>query len=248
MNEDETKQCLLDLHGISPDVTSILWKRLEEENPEFFKSYFVRLILQNQIKEFNMLLSQQAELMNQLATVDNWQAPRINQNFPSSANGQLMGFSDMASALPHSSIVMPRDGLFSNPSCSVDAFSHMTNMHIVTNNMIPPQSCNNPANGFSDGGLIHQNYGSPDDSLFDFSGNGNIPQLFPLTQHNDFTLPPYTDQINDDGGLYTSMLLGHTPNNTNNDVHIPMNTIDGTVPLRAFGGMRIDDNQLRTWL
>ena len=41
-----------------------VWQKLEEENPEFFKAYYVRLMLKNQINVFNKLLAHQCRLMN----------------------------------------------------------------------------------------------------------------------------------------------------------------------------------------
>jgi hypothetical protein len=39
-----------------------VWQKLEEENQEFFKAYYLRLLLKEQITEFNRLLKEQAEL------------------------------------------------------------------------------------------------------------------------------------------------------------------------------------------
>jgi hypothetical protein len=41
-----------------------VWQKLEEENPEFFKAYYLRLMLKNQITAFNKLLEDQFQLMN----------------------------------------------------------------------------------------------------------------------------------------------------------------------------------------
>ena len=37
----------------------LVWQKLEEENPEFFKAYYVKLKLIDQINTFNHLLEQQ---------------------------------------------------------------------------------------------------------------------------------------------------------------------------------------------
>lgn len=39
-----------------------VWQKLEEENQEFFKAYYLRLLVKEQITEFNRLLKQHAEL------------------------------------------------------------------------------------------------------------------------------------------------------------------------------------------
>ena len=44
---------------IEPDFTQLVWQKLEEQNPEFFRMYHVRLKLKDQIVMFNYLLEQQ---------------------------------------------------------------------------------------------------------------------------------------------------------------------------------------------
>jgi len=46
----------------SPLIFSV-WQKLEEENEEFFKAYYARLVLKQQILQFNKLLDQQVQLM-----------------------------------------------------------------------------------------------------------------------------------------------------------------------------------------
>jgi hypothetical protein len=41
-----------------------VWQQLEEQNPEFFKAYYLRLRLKNQITDFNKLLEDQLQIMN----------------------------------------------------------------------------------------------------------------------------------------------------------------------------------------
>lgn len=40
-----------------------VWQRLEHENHEFFKAYYLKLLVKEQIMEFNRLLSEQVDLM-----------------------------------------------------------------------------------------------------------------------------------------------------------------------------------------
>ncbi|XP_073154394.1 uncharacterized protein [Henckelia pumila] len=44
----------------------MVWQRLEEENQEFFKGYYLKLLVKDQIMVFNRLLSEQVELMHQI--------------------------------------------------------------------------------------------------------------------------------------------------------------------------------------
>ncbi|XVE90766.1 hypothetical protein DITRI_Ditri20bG0103500 [Diplodiscus trichospermus] len=43
-----------------------VWQKLEEENREFFQAYYLRLMVKQQIMEFNKLLEQQVRLMHQI--------------------------------------------------------------------------------------------------------------------------------------------------------------------------------------
>lgn len=67
MNRDEVVRTLFSCAQITPGVTMLVWQRLEEQNADFFKAYYLRLKLKEQILLFNQLLEQQARLMNQPA-------------------------------------------------------------------------------------------------------------------------------------------------------------------------------------
>ncbi|XP_041015635.1 uncharacterized protein LOC121258252 isoform X2 [Juglans microcarpa x Juglans regia] len=64
MNKNEVVETLLCLANIEPGFSTLVWQRLEEENAEFFKSYYVRVKLNKQIQLFNDLLEKQSDLMN----------------------------------------------------------------------------------------------------------------------------------------------------------------------------------------
>ncbi|KAF7804024.1 two-component response regulator ARR-A family [Senna tora] len=66
MNQKEVVKMLLDQAKIEPGFTELVWQKLEEENQEFFRAYYLRLVVKQQITEFNRLLEQQMHLMNQL--------------------------------------------------------------------------------------------------------------------------------------------------------------------------------------
>ena len=48
--------------GIEPGFTSLVWQKLEEQNPEFFNAYKTRLKIQEQVQVFNHLLEQQMHI------------------------------------------------------------------------------------------------------------------------------------------------------------------------------------------
>ncbi|GKB04152.1 ribonuclease H-like domain-containing protein [Tanacetum coccineum] len=66
MNKKEVIDILYQQQQIEPDFTKIVWQTLEEQNQDFFKAYYPRLILKEQITKFNNLLRQQAAVINQL--------------------------------------------------------------------------------------------------------------------------------------------------------------------------------------
>ena len=47
---------------IEPGFTTLVWQKLEEQNPEFFSAYNVRLKLKEQVILFNHLLEQQVQM------------------------------------------------------------------------------------------------------------------------------------------------------------------------------------------
>ncbi|KAJ6380829.1 hypothetical protein OIU77_029679 [Salix suchowensis] len=66
MNQNEVVDTLLAQAKIEPGFTELVWQKLEEENREFFRAYYLRLKVKQQIEEFNKLLVQQAHLMRDL--------------------------------------------------------------------------------------------------------------------------------------------------------------------------------------
>ncbi|KAL5719006.1 hypothetical protein ACHQM5_011845 [Ranunculus cassubicifolius] len=62
MNRDEVVKTLLNRARIEPGFTTLVWQKLEEENAEFFRAYYIRLKLKKQIILFNHLLEHQYHL------------------------------------------------------------------------------------------------------------------------------------------------------------------------------------------
>lgn len=51
---------------IEPGFTQLVWQKLEEQNPDFFKAYYTRLKLKDQIVLFNHLLEQQVAMFQKM--------------------------------------------------------------------------------------------------------------------------------------------------------------------------------------
>ncbi|KAJ0963011.1 hypothetical protein J5N97_028133 [Dioscorea zingiberensis] len=89
MNKGEVVRTLSNRARIEPGFTTLVWQKLEEENSEFFRAYYIRLKLKKQIIMFNQLLEHQYHLMKYpvhpkvpLAPIQNGIHPMPVNNFP----------------------------------------------------------------------------------------------------------------------------------------------------------------------
>ncbi|KAI9073207.1 hypothetical protein K1719_044816 [Acacia pycnantha] len=83
MNKDEVVKTLLTQAKIDPGFTTLVWQKLEEENADFFRAYYVRLKLKKQILLFNHLLENQYHLMkHSMAPIQNGIHPMPANNLP----------------------------------------------------------------------------------------------------------------------------------------------------------------------
>ncbi|OMP11075.1 hypothetical protein CCACVL1_00682, partial [Corchorus capsularis] len=80
MTQKEVVDTLLAQAKIEPGFTELVWQKLEEENREFFEAYYLRLVVKQQIMEFNRLLEQQVRMMHQIPPTA--VAPISNSNGP----------------------------------------------------------------------------------------------------------------------------------------------------------------------
>jgi len=66
MNHREVVAILQQQAKIEPGFTGLVWQKLEEQNPDFFKAYYARLRLKDQIVVFNQLLEEQCGCLRNL--------------------------------------------------------------------------------------------------------------------------------------------------------------------------------------
>lgn len=66
MTRDEVVNILNEQATIDPGFTRLVWTKLEEQNPDFFRCYYTRLKLKAQIIMFNHLLEQQVEVVQKM--------------------------------------------------------------------------------------------------------------------------------------------------------------------------------------
>ncbi|KAJ4843430.1 hypothetical protein Tsubulata_021598 [Turnera subulata] len=67
MNRNEVANTLLRQARVEPEFTILVWNKLEEDNADFFKAYYLRLLLRKQINTFNGFLRHQCDLMKYAA-------------------------------------------------------------------------------------------------------------------------------------------------------------------------------------
>ncbi|CAK7348729.1 unnamed protein product [Dovyalis caffra] len=102
MNRDEVVKTLSTRARIDPGFTTLVWQKLEEENADFFRAYYIRLKLKKQILLFNHLLEHQYHLMKYpvppkvpLAPIQNGIHPMpgtLFKRYPSAVNNLPMGY------------------------------------------------------------------------------------------------------------------------------------------------------------
>ncbi|KAK9145410.1 hypothetical protein Sjap_005313 [Stephania japonica] len=92
MNKEEVVKTLLNRARIEPGFTTLVWQKLEEENAEFFRAYYIRLKLKKQIILFNYLLEHQYRLMNYPVRTKVPLAPIQNGIHPMPVNNLPMGY------------------------------------------------------------------------------------------------------------------------------------------------------------
>ncbi|XP_024986297.1 uncharacterized protein LOC112521586 [Cynara cardunculus var. scolymus] len=78
MTQKQVIDILYEQEKVEPSFTELVWQKLEEQNQEFFKGYHLRLMVKEQIVEFNKLLDRQAALMHQLGPTGVGFQPKSN--------------------------------------------------------------------------------------------------------------------------------------------------------------------------
>ncbi|KAM1161731.1 hypothetical protein TB1_000879 [Malus domestica] len=93
MNRDEVVKTLLTRARIDPGFTTLVWQKLEEENADFFRAYYIRLKLKKQILLFNHLLEHHYHLSKyNLMPLKVPLAPIQNGIHPMPVNNLPMGY------------------------------------------------------------------------------------------------------------------------------------------------------------
>lgn len=93
MSQKEVVNTLQSKAKIEPGFTKLVWQKLEDQNPDFFKAYYTRLKLKDQIILFNHLLEQQVGMYQKLQGNQHYMHQGVQQMHGSSS---LVGTSNHA--------------------------------------------------------------------------------------------------------------------------------------------------------
>ncbi|KAJ8747715.1 hypothetical protein K2173_012665 [Erythroxylum novogranatense] len=191
MNQREVVQTLLDQAKIEPGFTELVWQKLEEENREFFNAYYQRLMVKQQITEFNKLLEQQAQLMRQinptgvasLPTSNGSHVTQLHQNSACYAPEQTIPtlksesmHQSMASNLPNA-FMNGASSLHSNMPPTVEMSAHANRLE-APHNMLSTQSSKMGLMQGINGGMIKSEAGYLGSS-FMFGADGSVLEARP---------------------------------------------------------------------
>ncbi|KAL3529782.1 hypothetical protein ACH5RR_009104 [Cinchona calisaya] len=188
MNQKEVVNTLYIQDNIQPHVTELVWQKLEEENQQFFKAYYLRLMVKEQIMEFNKLLSEQVELMRRLGPAgiapismsNGSHIPPMHQNLAACRAAENAGPSLKAENMHHT-ISANLQNVFSNCESSMQSCvqaaanmpSHTRNVDVCTNMLVTPSSNRGMAH-LMDRGMIKSEPGYAGSSSFEFGAHNNL--------------------------------------------------------------------------
>ncbi|KAL2641507.1 hypothetical protein R1flu_009094 [Riccia fluitans] len=106
MNQNEVITTLKYQAKIEPGFTSLVWQKLEEQNPDFFKAYYTRLKVKKQIVLFNHLLEQQVQLQQKMRMFPPANMVQPMQNVHHMPMGYAMPPGPPNAAMPHMGVML----------------------------------------------------------------------------------------------------------------------------------------------
>mmetsp|Transcript_25696 Transcript_25696/g.84584 ORF Transcript_25696/g.84584 Transcript_25696/m.84584 type:complete len:224 (+) Transcript_25696:1-672(+) len=122
MNEIEVVAILQQQAQIEPGFTRLVWKKLEEQNREFFAAYKNRLELKEQVQIFNSLLEEHSQPLLHGGGKDQW--------LPLQPGDALAGAGRLSSGGSMQRI--PSFGALSNAAAAVEMTDSWTNNNLST--------------------------------------------------------------------------------------------------------------------
>ncbi|KAK4409249.1 hypothetical protein Sango_0505900 [Sesamum angolense] len=184
MNKKEAINILNSQRNIEPRFTETVWERLERENQEFFNAYYVKLVVKDQILEFNRLLTEQVERMRQSGIIG------INQHVTSSGSHMLSTqHMSIPSAAQNTRLLrtedMQQSNVFHNYGTSIQSCAEGTFDQTIQSREISPNMflSRNPDMGLAQkmsGQLVRAEAGYAGRPPFNFSAPSNFLESHPL--------------------------------------------------------------------
>ncbi|XP_061353770.1 uncharacterized protein LOC133298491 isoform X2 [Gastrolobium bilobum] len=191
MNPKEVVETLLTQAKIEPGFTELVWQKLEEENQEFFKAYYLRLMLKEQITEFNRLLKEHAEL-SQLNPTAVASLPNTNgSHIPALAQNRSCYAAELARAamkpenMQHT-VDSNLHNVFNNGWSSLrSSMNAVVEMSAHSNRIDSPPMLSTQSSSMGlmiqgiNGGMIKSEPGYPGSSPYIFGSDGTVLEACP---------------------------------------------------------------------
>ncbi|KAK3037037.1 hypothetical protein RJ639_031611 [Escallonia herrerae] len=219
MSQKEVMDILLVQEKIEPCFTELVWKKLEEENQEFFKAYHLRLMVKEQIVEFNRLLARQVELMHQVGPGASF-IPMSNGSHisPMQQNSACYAPENNGHALKTESIQQPIASNLPNTfinyepsmhSCmqpAVGMSAHSRRIDVSPNMLLAHNSNAGMLQGMNgmNGRMIKTEAGYPGGSQFMYGADGNIVET--RAALGDTSISPFSSVESSSHTLNDSLL------------------------------------------
>ncbi|XP_031256272.1 uncharacterized protein LOC116114220 isoform X1 [Pistacia vera] len=190
MNQKEVMETLLAQAKIEPGFTELVWQKLEEENREFFRAYYLRLMVKHQIIEFNKLLEQQLRLMSQIhppgvAPIPNSNRSRVpplpqnSASYPIEHTGPAIKLENVhhliGSSVPNT-FIDGRSSLCTSLPSAIEVSSQVSRVDNTTNLL------STKSRGLIEGmkgGMVKSEVGYSGSSPYMFGADGNVLEARP---------------------------------------------------------------------
>ncbi|XP_052482553.1 uncharacterized protein LOC105788326 isoform X2 [Gossypium raimondii] len=232
MTQKEVVETLLAQAKIEPGFTELVWQKLEEENREFFQAYYLRLMVKQQIMEFNKLLEQQVQLMHQIhpsgvSSISNLNGPHLSQMpqnssccAPENAGKALKQESLqhlMGSSLPNV-FSNSSSSLYIGTHASIELPTHASRIH-APSAMLSTQNSNLGLMQEINGKMLKSAAGFSGSSAYMFGAESSLLDTRPTIEDTAFnSAEPSTQSLNEpllDADISSFGLLGQISRNFN---------------------------------
>ncbi|KAB2037462.1 hypothetical protein ES319_D03G076700v1 [Gossypium barbadense] len=205
---------------------------LEEENREFFQAYYLRLMVKQQIMEFNKLLEQQVQLMHQIypsgvSSISNLNGPHLSQMPQNSSccapenTGKALKQESlqhlMGSSLPNV-FSNSSSSLYIGTHASIELPTHASGIH-APSAMLSTQNSNLGLMQEINGKMLKSAAGFSGSSAYMFGAESSLLDTRPTIEDTAFnSAEPSTQSLNEpllDADISSFGLLGQISRNFN---------------------------------